>query len=189
MVRRLYKTLLSGERPKILSEFDELSSHFAFPIELPLFQRPSQEEIQAVIESYSPTLNFRETSAVIIANNYSSGSQPIISNNTGSVNVSTSTNTYNNTNNRPPNPWLSGSYYLVVFLSVIGVMCVVGRLLPILALPGVIIGGILALSVIGAFQLRQDERLSQENFIQLMTLALRSLAFIKPPSKSRWSPS
>jgi hypothetical protein len=80
---------------------------------------------------------------------------------------------------KPPNPWISGSFYLVVFLIVVAALAVVGHIISIIALPVVIAGGILALSVIGAFQMRQDEKLSQENFLKLMALSLKYLPWIK----------
>jgi hypothetical protein len=80
---------------------------------------------------------------------------------------------------KPPNPWISGSFYLVVFLIVVAALAVIGHMIPIIALPVIIAGGILALSVIGAFQMRHDEKLSQENFLKLMALSLKYLPWIK----------
>jgi hypothetical protein len=89
---------------------------------------------------------------------------------------------------KPPSPWISGSFYLAVFLVIIAALAVVGHVIPIIALPAIIIGGIIALAVIGAFQMRQDEKLSQENFLKLMTLSLKYLPWIrrreeKPPEQ------
>jgi Flp pilus assembly protein TadB len=88
---------------------------------------------------------------------------------------------------KPPSPWKSGSFYLVVFLVVIAALAVVGHVIPTIALPAIVIGGIIALAVIGAFQMRQDEKLSQENFLKLMTLSLKYLPWIrregKPPEQ------
>ena len=78
-----------------------------------------------------------------------------------------------------PSPWRSGSFYLVAFIIVIAGLAVVGHLIPIVSLPVILAGGILALSVIGAFQMRQDEKLSQENFLKLMALSLKYLPWIK----------
>lgn len=49
------------------------------------------------------------------------------------------------------------------------------------ALPIVIIGAILAMSIIGAFQLRQDERLNEDNFLKLMGLSFKNLLLLKKP--------
>lgn len=77
------------------------------------------------------------------------------------------------------NPWVSGSFYFVVFLVVLVALAVIGRLLPIIVLPLILIGGILAMSVIGALQLRQDERLDEENFLKLMALSFKYLPWIR----------
>jgi hypothetical protein len=66
------------------------------------------------------------------------------------------------------NPWIAGSFYLVAFLSVLVALRVVfGELNP-LFIPGVFGGGILAVAIIGALQLRNDDRLKEKSFIQLM---------------------
>jgi hypothetical protein len=38
---------------------------------------------------------------------------------------------------------------------------------------------LLAVSIVGAFQLRQDERLSEENFLKLMALSFKYLPWIR----------
>lgn len=78
-----------------------------------------------------------------------------------------------------PSPWVSGSFYLVVFIVIIVALSIVGHLLPIGTLPIVVIGGLIALSVIGALQLRQDEKLSEENFLKLMALSFKYLPWIR----------
>lgn len=66
------------------------------------------------------------------------------------------------------NPWVSGSFYLAAFLIVAALLLVAANTIPSWALPIVVIGALLAVSIIGAFQLRQDEGLSQKNFLELM---------------------
>ncbi len=78
-----------------------------------------------------------------------------------------------------PSPWASGSFYLVVFMAVLITLLVAGKILPPFILPIVVIGGILALSVIGAFQMRHDERLSEGNFLKLMALSFKYLPWIR----------
>lgn len=78
-----------------------------------------------------------------------------------------------------PNPWASGSFYLIVFIVVITAFAVVGKVLPSFVLPIVLIGAILALSVIGALQMRQDEKLSEENFLKLMALSFKYLPWLR----------
>lgn len=81
------------------------------------------------------------------------------------------------------NPWKSGSFYLFSILLLIGIIIGSALLLSIYALPFVIIGGLLLFSVVGAFQLRNDERLSEKSFIQLMVLTFKQIPFLKGPSK------
>ena len=52
------------------------------------------------------------------------------------------------------------------------------RTVGIIGLPLVIIGTLLLVSVIGALQLRQDEALSQENFLSLMFMVYRQIPFL-----------
>lgn len=73
------------------------------------------------------------------------------------------------------NPWMAGSFYLCAGIVVIAVLLVAARLVPGWSLPVVIAAAILLLSVIGAFQLRNDDRLSERNFGKLMSLALLRL--------------
>lgn len=88
---------------------------------------------------------------------------------------------------RPPNirnPWRSGSFYLVAFVIVIVLLLVAANTIPLLALPVVIIGALLAISIIGAFQLKQDERLSQKNFLELMLLTFKRLPLLSRGSNT-----
>ncbi len=77
------------------------------------------------------------------------------------------------------NPWVSGLFYLIVFIVVIAALSVVAKMLPVIALLVVLLGGILALSTIGAFQLRQDDKLGQKNFLELMALTFKYLPWLK----------
>lgn len=75
-------------------------------------------------------------------------------------------------------PWVSGSFYLIVFVVVIVALSVAGRLLPLIILPTVLIGGLIALTVIGALQMRQGEKLSEENFLKLMAFSFKNLPWL-----------
>ena len=79
---------------------------------------------------------------------------------------------------RGNNPWGSGSFYLVAAVVVIVVLLVVAKLLSIWALPLVIIGAILVISIVGALQLRNDDRLKDESFVKLMGLSFRYLPLL-----------
>ena len=77
------------------------------------------------------------------------------------------------------NPWLSGSFYLFAFVAIIGSILVVAQVLPFYTFPIVIIGSILAFSVVVAFQLRNDEKLSDKSFLQLMGMSFNQIPFLK----------
>jgi len=74
----------------------------------------------------------------------------------------------------PRSPWVSGSFYAVLFL-VVSALLVVARVLPVWAVPVVMVGGLLGTSILGAFQLRHDEKLTERGFLRLMLVAMRKL--------------
>lgn len=106
------------------------------------------------------------------------GDQYNISGNEGEVKVK-SPSIDVTTKNGHSNPWVSGSFYLIVIIAVVVVFSVAGHVLSIYALPIVVIGGLLALAIIGALQLRQDERLSEDNFLKLMALSFKYFPWLK----------
>lgn len=75
-------------------------------------------------------------------------------------------------------PWSSGSFYLLALVVVFASLGVIASLLPLWILPAIIVGGLLAVSIIGALQLKQDERLPDESFLKLMELSLKQLPLI-----------
>lgn len=75
-------------------------------------------------------------------------------------------------------PWVSGSFYLVCLLVVVVLLLVVARTAPLLALPVIVIAGLLAVAIVGAFQLRTDKALSETGFLSLMGLALQRLPLV-----------
>jgi Leucine-rich repeat (LRR) protein/GTPase SAR1 family protein len=75
-------------------------------------------------------------------------------------------------------PWASGSFYLFVFAVVIGGLGVLARTIPFYVLPMVLIAGVILIPVIGALQLKQDERLSDKSFIELMKITFGQLPLI-----------
>lgn len=82
------------------------------------------------------------------------------------------------------NPWISGSFYLVAFLCVTALLLVAAHVLNFMVFPLVIIGGIVVIGVIGAFQLRNDEKVGEKNFLQLMALSYRQIPFIGAKRRS-----
>ena len=87
--------------------------------------------------------------------------------------------------NTGSNPWISGSFYLSAIAILITLFLVVGRSVSIVVLPAIIIGSILAVSTIGAFQLRQDNSLSEKGFLSLMGLTLKYLPFMRNREKAK----
>lgn len=67
-----------------------------------------------------------------------------------------------------PNPWLSGSFYLVAFLMTIAACALVAKFVSGIAVIPVFIASLLAVGVIGALQLKQDDLLSEKGFLSLM---------------------
>ena len=80
---------------------------------------------------------------------------------------------------KPTNPWSSGSFYLVAAVVMMTVLAVISKNVSWYVLPVVIIGGILLITVIGALQLRQDEKLSGANFLTLMSETFKQLFRLK----------
>jgi len=61
---------------------------------------------------------------------------------------------------------------------VAAILLVGASIVPIWTLPLVAIGSLLGVAVVGAFQLRQDDRLNEERFVELMALALKRLPLL-----------
>jgi internalin A len=82
------------------------------------------------------------------------------------------------------NPWMSGSFYIVVVVSVFGLLLAVGKVLSPFWLPIFILGGLLLVTVIGAFQLKNDDRLQDQNFLKLVALAFKQIPFLGKLSRN-----
>jgi len=78
------------------------------------------------------------------------------------------------------NPWISGSFYLAGAVIIGTLLLVIAKNVNVVVLPIVIIGTLLLISIVGAFQLRQDSSLSQKNFLSLMLMTFRQIPFIRP---------
>ena len=87
-----------------------------------------------------------------------------------------------------PTPWISGSFYLLVFGVVTAILAIVSHVLPWYALPLVIIGALQSIGLVGAFQLMQDQRFSEENFVSLILEAYKQLPLLLGPKKKRLPP-
>lgn len=70
-------------------------------------------------------------------------------------------------------PWFSGSFYLAAALLLLTALTIVAGNVSALAFPLVVAGSFAGLTIVGAFQLKNDNRLSEKNFVQLIDLAMR----------------
>ena len=77
------------------------------------------------------------------------------------------------------NAWINGSFYLVVFIMVMTTFAVISSNVSAIALPVVIIGGLLAIGIIGAFQLRNDDSLTEKNFLTLILETYKRLPLLR----------
>ncbi|MHC5675721.1 COR domain-containing protein, partial [Nostoc sp.] len=77
-------------------------------------------------------------------------------------------------------PWAfrNGIFYLLVFSIVFNTVGIFAGFLPIYSLALTIIGTTVLIVLIGVLQLRQDDRLSDENFVKLITMVLEQLPLI-----------
>lgn len=83
-----------------------------------------------------------------------------------------------NKNVQPRSAWANGSFYLVVFAVVMTLLLVLGRTVPVYVLPVVLIAGAVFVPIIGALQLKQDGRLSDKSFLELIKLVIGQLPLI-----------
>lgn len=85
---------------------------------------------------------------------------------------------------RARSPWTSGSFYLAAFVVVAATLAATANLVPIIVLPAIVVAGLVATSVIGALQLRHDQRISEKAFLKLMWLTFRQLPLIRIVGKA-----
>ena len=74
--------------------------------------------------------------------------------------------------------WANGSFYLFLFVVVIAGIRYLAGTLTLLNLVAIVIAGIVFIPLVGALQLRQDDRLSDQNFMELVKLAIAQLPLI-----------
>jgi hypothetical protein len=75
-------------------------------------------------------------------------------------------------------PWASGSFYLAALVVVALVFLAVSRWASIWLLPIVLVAALLGLVLVGALQLRHDDRLSERSFIALMKIAITRMPIL-----------
>jgi hypothetical protein len=104
------------------------------------------------------------------------------------INQQTTSISSNKTISKPKqNPWVSGSFYLFTTILVMIVFAVMSAYLSWYVLPIVVLGGLLAVAIIGAFQLRNDGTLSEKNFIQLMSETFKRMPLLRGSDSSKSS--
>jgi len=74
--------------------------------------------------------------------------------------------------------WANGLFYLVSFVVVIAGFGVLAGNVPFYTLALIITAAVLFVPLIGALQLRQDERLSQKAFMDLVKMVIAQLPLI-----------
>ena len=84
------------------------------------------------------------------------------------------------------NPWVSGSFYLFAYIVVFATCVFAAIYLPWKAVPVVFIAALLVITAVGALQLKNDDRFSDEGFLTLMLEVLKRLTLLnggKSPDK------
>lgn len=74
--------------------------------------------------------------------------------------------------------WANGSFYLVAFLALISVIGYFAGQLPVYSIAIVLVAGSFGVLLVGALQLRQDERLSETGFLDLARMVLKQLPLL-----------
>lgn len=76
------------------------------------------------------------------------------------------------------NPWISGSFYLFVCVVVIAGIAVISKFVHWSLIPIILIGGILLIFLIGIFQLKNDDRISDKSFVSLIKETFKRLPLL-----------
>jgi hypothetical protein len=94
----------------------------------------------------------------------------------------TTTNIHVEVNMKPPakkqNPWVGGSFYLVVGLSVMIVLGWMGQVVSPWAIPAVILGGLLLVTIISLFTALQSEAIGERTFNKVMILTFQQIPLL-----------
>ena len=81
--------------------------------------------------------------------------------------------------NAAKSSWANGLFYVFLFVVVIAALSFAAGSLPLPTLVLIIVAGLLFVPLIGALQLRQDDRLSEKSFMELVKLVIEQLPLIK----------
>jgi hypothetical protein len=74
--------------------------------------------------------------------------------------------------------WANGSFYLFTFAVVIAGLAVLARTVSPYVLGGLLFAAIIFVPLIGVLQLKQDDRLTEKSFVELLKLVLGQLPLI-----------
>ncbi len=80
---------------------------------------------------------------------------------------------------RHTSPWRSGSFYVVAIVVLVVLFLAVAKVVSGWLVPIVAVAAIIALTVVGAMQLRHDNRLADKSFVSLVGVALRQLPLLR----------
>lgn len=76
------------------------------------------------------------------------------------------------------NPWISGLFYLFAATILIAGLSIISNLINWKVLPVIIVGGILLIGIIGALQLKNDDKLTDSSFLKLIIETYKKLPLI-----------
>jgi archaellum biogenesis protein FlaJ (TadC family) len=76
------------------------------------------------------------------------------------------------------NPWISGSFYLVVAVVIIASLGVLSNIVYWSVFPIIIVAGILVIALVGILQLKNDEKISDKSFTSLIKETYKRLPLI-----------
>jgi hypothetical protein len=85
-------------------------------------------------------------------------------------------------------PWRSGSFYLVTAVVIIACLTIVAQFVSLPLLFIVLIGSIITVGIVGALQLRQDEKLNEKNFLSLMIETYMRLPLLRGIKNENFPP-
>ncbi len=83
-------------------------------------------------------------------------------------------------------PWSTGLFYLLAAVVLVGAVLAVAALAPLWVIPVVLVAAVTLLAVVGALQLRHDDKITEKGFLALMKLALsqtKTIARRGPPAE------
>jgi hypothetical protein len=83
------------------------------------------------------------------------------------------------------NPWKSGSFFLVALVVISASFAIISAFVPWYAFPIILLAAILAVGIVGAFQLSNDDGLTQDNFLKLMIETYKRLPLLIQDKSNR----